>query len=53
MIIAITPDELINQLADTLAELDIKQLCEVADSILSATHTPTEDKEHIIQKWVD
>ena len=34
----ISPDELINQIADTLAEVDVDFLCAIADSVLSAQH---------------
>jgi hypothetical protein len=34
----ISPDELINQIADTLAEVDVDFLCTIADSVLSAKH---------------
>jgi|TARA_B110000438_G_scaffold189360_1_gene181007 hypothetical protein len=34
----ISSDELINQIADTLAEVDVDFLCTIADSVLSAKH---------------
>ena len=34
----ISPDELINQIADTLSEVDVDFLCTIADSVLSAKH---------------
>ena len=34
----ISPDELISQIADTLAEVDADILCTIADSVLRANH---------------
>ena len=34
----ISSDELINQIADTLAEVDVDFLCDIADKVLSAKH---------------
>ena len=35
----ISSDELINQIADTLAEVDADFLCDIADKVLSAKHS--------------
>jgi hypothetical protein len=36
----INADDLINQIADTLCEVDVAFLCEIANKVLSATHEP-------------
>jgi len=35
----ISSDELINQISDTLAEVDVDFLCDIADKVLSAKHS--------------
>jgi hypothetical protein len=39
-------DDLINQIADTLCEVDVDFLCEVADMVLDARHTAAGEDEH-------
>mgnify|MGYP004006609417 FL=1 len=39
-------DDLINQIADTLCEVDVDFLCEVADMVLAARHTAAGEDEH-------
>ena len=39
-------DDLINQIADTLCEVDVDFLCEVANKVLAARHTPAGEDEH-------
>lgn len=39
-------DDLINQIADTLCEVDVDFLCEVANKVLAATHTAAGEDDH-------
>jgi len=39
-------DDLINQIADTLCEVDVDFLCEVANKVLAATHTSAGEDDH-------
>jgi hypothetical protein len=39
-------DDLINQIADALCEVDVDFLCEVADMVLDARHTAAGEDEH-------
>ncbi len=42
----ISADDLIGQIADTLCGADVADLCEIANSILSATHVPAGEDEN-------
>jgi len=48
-------DALINQIAETLCEVDVERLCEVANLVLAANHSPAgEDADGydlISQTW--
>jgi len=39
-------DDLINQIADTLCEVDVDFLCEVANKVLAARHTAAGEDAH-------
>lgn len=41
----INADDLINQIADTLCEVDVDFLCDIANRVLSADHTPAGEDE--------
>ena len=51
----INADTLINQIADTLCEVDVDFLCEIADRVLSASHVKAGEDEYgydlIEQTW--
>jgi len=53
----INADQLINQIADTLCEVDVDFLCEIANKVLSATHKPAGEDEYgydlVEQKYLD
>jgi len=50
-------DALINQIADTLCEVDVDFLCEVANKVLAASHKPAGSDDHgydlILQESAD
>jgi len=42
----ITVDHLVDQIADTLCEIDVDSLCEIANKVLSANHVSAGKDEH-------